>query len=120
MRQAKKTIYSINKEKNKLDEILYVGSPTRAKHGISYVGESSGVKKDSSKVVFVKSDNQHMKKDMFRRRQRREAAVCFHCGESGHIRLKCNKLKEDLKNGRIVGYEQITIRRRIKGKTTII
>lgn len=97
---SKKTIDSINRGKAKLDEILTVGRPSRAKHGIGYVGESSSVKKDNSQVVFLKSNNQHVKKDKFRRRQRREVLVCFYCRESGHIRPKCNKMKEDLKSGK--------------------
>lgn len=45
---AEKTINSINKGKTNLNEILTIR-------------ESSGVKKDNSKVVFAKSNNQHMK-----------------------------------------------------------
>ena len=59
-------------------------------------------------MVFVKSDAQQNR------------SICFHCAESSHIRPRCNKLKEDLKNGKIVGYEQTTIEKRIEGKTTTI
>lgn len=51
---AEKTIDSMNKGKAMLDEKLSIGRSSKGQQDIGYVGETSGVKKKDSGVVFVK------------------------------------------------------------------
>ncbi|KAH7691999.1 Zinc finger CCHC-type protein [Dioscorea alata] len=119
--QAEKILESMNKGKAKLDEMLSIGRPSKVKKGIGYVGETSSAKTECSRVTFVKSTAQQKEKQVKAKKERiKEVPTCFHCGEIGHIRPKCNKLKEDLKNGRVIGHVQATIKRRVRGRTTVI
>lgn len=75
------------------------------------------------KKLFLKKvnaqQNNNVKQRKIRKRKERKAQVYFHCGERGHISLKYIKLKEDLKDRKVVRYERTTIKKRIKGKTTM-
>jgi len=100
---AEKILNSMNKGKTKLYEMLSVGRSSKVKKGIGYVGETSSAKTEGPGVTFVKSTAQQKEKQVKAKKECiREVPTCFHCGETGHIRPKCNKLKEDLKSRRVL------------------
>ncbi|KAI3462099.1 hypothetical protein Pfo_018762 [Paulownia fortunei] len=100
----------INTGKAKLDEILSTGQVGENHQGIGYIGECSNTKMDLKlKIEFVKITVAKLsifdfgKKKIFQKpRPKRYIAICHYCHISGHIHLKCFKLKNDLWNGKHV------------------